>query len=117
MIVDVSTTGPWLYATGAGSNSPYISESSNPMQGVIRYMSGRTEAWNGSHWTPINEHISLGMSDQANNVLAWAHKKMTEEAYLSHLAEKHPAVADALAAVQVAEEKLKVVVALTQENT
>ena len=117
MIININTTGPWLHAYSPGSNTPYIPESSNPMQGVIRYMSGRSEAWNGSYWTPIDENVSIGMSEQANAAIDWACKKMTEEANLSVLAAKHPMIADLLNEVKLAEEKLKVAVALTQENT
>jgi hypothetical protein len=116
MIVHLSTEGPWLNVTGAGSSLPHIPENQNPMQGVLRCMGGRLEAWNGTYWTPISEYASFSLSSQANNTLAWAYKKMTQEADLLHLADQNPAVADALAAVQAAEEKLQVVIALTQEN-
>lgn len=117
MIVNLNTQGPWLQVIGVSSTSPYITESQNPMQGVLRYMSGRLEVCNGAHWISISEHASFGLSLQANDALEWVQKKMMEEAALSRLAEQYPAVADAVNTVKLAEEKLQVVVTLTQENT
>ena len=59
----------------------------------------------------------LDMNSITKDVLEWAERKMHEEKQRDALARQHPAVSDALAAVRATEEKLKVVVALTQENT
>jgi hypothetical protein len=46
--------------------------------------------------------------------ISWVNQKRGEEIKIKELAERHPAVADQLAAVREAEEKLRVVTALVQ---
>lgn len=118
MIKHIISTSPWLTSNNSsGSNLPYISGSDDPMRGVIRLMNGQMESWSGAGCLSINSGSAyIDLSDQAKSVLVWAEKKMREEATALALAEKHPAVADALREVGQAEEKLKVVLALTQEN-
>jgi hypothetical protein len=54
----------------------------------------------------------VGLTANAEEALAWAWLKMTQEAAAQALAEKHPTVADALDAVRLAEQQLQTVVAL-----
>ena len=87
------------------------------MRGVIRLMNGRMESWSGAGWLPIvSGSAYIDVSEQAKSVLQWAERKMQEEAAALALAEKHPAVADAIKDLKQAEEKLSVLVALTKEN-
>jgi hypothetical protein len=46
--------------------------------------------------------------------IAWASQQRHDEMKIKELAERHPAVADQLAAVQEAEEKLRMVTLLVQ---
>ena len=108
---------PWLMGS-ASSNLPYIPAiPRDPMQGVVRVTQGRAEVYNGGCWIGMpNSTAYLDMSAPAKIILEWASEKMHEERRQKELAKQHPAVADALAAVQLAEEKLQVVIAITQEN-
>lgn len=117
MIDHIVSTSPWITTSGSGSTSPYISSGEEPMRGVIRLINGRMEAWSGAGWLAIPSSSSyIDLADSAKTVLQWAERKMQEEARALALAEKHPAVADAIKDVKQAEEKLSVLVALTQEN-
>lgn len=97
---------------------PYIpSISGDPMQGVIRAVNRRLEIYNGGHWSvPPQSTAYLDMGHRTKEILEWASKKMYTEQHYAELALQHPAVSDALDAVRVAQDKLNVVVALTQEN-
>ena len=118
MIDHVISTSPWINSSGGSSNLPYITGGEDPMRGVVRVMNGRIEAWSGAGWISIPSNSAyIDVSDSGKTVLEWAEKKMQEEARSLALAEKHPAVADAVAQLHNAEEQLKVVIALTQENT
>ena len=54
----------------------------------------------------------IALTPDAETLLDWARAKRDEEWRIAALAEKHPTVADALAAVELAREKLQVVTAL-----
>lgn len=117
MIEHITASSPWLTTSNGGSTLPYISGGEDPMRGVIRIMNGRMEAWSGAGWISVAPNSSyIDVSEQAKSVLQWAEKKMQEEATALALAEKHPAVADAIKDFKQAEEKLSVLVALTKEN-
>jgi len=118
MISHVYVTGPWLKGSSS-MNLPYVPLlPDNPMQGIIRINSyGQMELNNGGLWKTFSQntaHVETTMS--VNNILEWAEKKMVEEQKYAKLASQNTAVADALEAVHTAEEKLRVVVALTKET-
>jgi hypothetical protein len=112
-----SNPGPWLNGASSPAHIPTIYDNNKPMQGVMRVVDGKMQAWDGSEWkTIIPGTAYIDLSEHAKRILAWAEDKMADEARIDHLAKQHPAVADALALVATAQEKLKIVVALTQEN-
>jgi hypothetical protein len=55
----------------------------------------------------------VGLNGDAESLLDWARIKRDEESRIVALAAKHPTVADAAAAVKLAEQKLQAVIALT----
>jgi hypothetical protein len=73
------------------------------------------EVYDGSLWQPIQmDTVNLSLTSDAVDAIAWADQKRHEELRMQTLAEKHPAVADQLAAVREAEEKLRMVTLLVQ---
>ena len=73
------------------------------------------EVWNGQMWQSFNmSDVSLSLTSDAVEAIAWADQKRQEEMKIKALAEQHPAVADQMAAVREAEEKLRMVAALVQ---
>ena len=110
--------GPWLKGS-SGMNLPYVPLLiDNPMQGVIRINSyGQLELNSGGYWQSFSQNTSyVDTTMSTNAILEWAQRKMMEEQRYAKLAEQSTAVADALEAVHTAEEQLRVVVSLTQEN-
>jgi hypothetical protein len=59
----------------------------------------------------------ISLSSDAETLLDWARAKRDEEWRIAALAAKHPTVADALTAVQLAREKLQVVTLLCDTDT
>jgi hypothetical protein len=59
----------------------------------------------------------ISLTSDAEALLDWARVKRDEEWRIAALAAKHPTVADALAAVQLAKEKLQVVTALCDTDS
>jgi hypothetical protein len=73
----------------------------------------RIEVWDGQMWQPLlMTDVSVSLTGDAVEAIAWADLKRQEEHDIQTLAEKYPAVADQLAAVREAEEKLRMTVEL-----
>jgi hypothetical protein len=73
----------------------------------------RIEVWDGQMWQPLlMTDVSVSLTQDAADAIAWADQKRQEEMKIKALVEQHPAVADQLAAVREAEEKLRMTVEL-----
>jgi len=118
MIKAIHQSGRYMQVIG-GSASTYVN--GNPhAQGVgnLRFNTSgqRLEVYDGSSWLELNmPHVSVGLNPDAEAAIEWAHRQMTEEKRLEALAKDHPAVADAVAAVEKAQEQVRIVTALVQE--
>lgn len=93
----------------------YNNNSANTLVGQVRY-NGSTqnmEVYDGNTWLTMSSgYPTIELSGEVQMVLNWARTKMAEESRIRELAAKHPTVADALQAVAVAEEQVKIVTAL-----
>ena len=109
MITSIYGTSP--YITVSNPTGPYISPGA-ASAGMLRYHNNHMEVYDGAAWLNLSGGSSVGLTAIADEALAWAIKKMTQERAAQDLAQKHPAVADALDAVRLAEQQLQTVVAL-----
>ena len=109
MITNIYGTSP--YITVSNPTGPYISPGA-ASAGLVRYHNNHMQVYDGNAWLSLGGGSSVGLTAIADEALAWAIKKMTQERAAQDLAQKHPAVADALDAVRLAEQQLQTVVAL-----
>ena len=115
MIKNIHARGRYMQIMG-GSASTYVN--ANPgAQGVgnLRFNTSgqRLEVYDGSSWQELNmPHASVGLNGVAEEAIDWVQRQMAEEKRLSVLAKEHPAVADALEAVEQAQERVRIVAAL-----
>jgi len=73
------------------------------------------EVYDGTMWHPIQmDTVNVSLTPDAVAAIAWASQQRHDEMKIKELAERHPAVADQVAAVQQAEEKLRMVTLLVQ---
>lgn len=73
------------------------------------------EVWDGQMWQPFRmSEVSVSLTSDAVEAIDWVNHKRKEEHDIQVLAEKYPAVADQLAAVREAEEKLRMITLLVQ---
>lgn len=89
--------------------------SGNTLVGQLRYngASQTMEVYNGASWlTMASSYPTVELAPEVQTVLNWARTKMAEEQRMRELAEKHPTVADAIAARERAEEAVRIAVAL-----
>ena len=117
MIKNVYGSGPYL-TTLNNSATNYMNNFSGA-QGLgnmqFNTTNQRIEVWDGQMWQPMQmTDVSVSLTQDAVEAIDWVNQKRVEEHKIKALAEQHPAVADQLAAVREAEEKLRMTAALVQ---
>jgi hypothetical protein len=112
----IASSSPWVVISG-NPNKPYVAQNDKPMQGVLRMVNSTYQVYDGSSWIPFYETTaSVALTPQAHKILDWAENKMMHEELAAKLAKENPTVADALASVKEAEERLKLVLILMDKN-
>jgi lipid II:glycine glycyltransferase (peptidoglycan interpeptide bridge formation enzyme) len=87
------------------------------MQGAVRVINGQQEVWNGTTWMGMyGGSVTINLTKRAEAIIEWADKKMAQEHRAEELAKTKPAVADALTAVNRAQEQLEIILQLTEEQ-
>ena len=109
--------GTGLVTTGGTAMQPYISPGSQSA-GILRYNSSlrNIEVYDGIAWLPLSGGpTQISLDGPTQEAVQWVRRRMEQEKRLEELAKKHPAVADAAAAVEHAQEQLDIVTALVQK--
>lgn len=109
----------YIQVSGGSYTNPYISPGANGA-GMVRWNSSMNclEVNDGNSWQQIQSaYPMISLTSDAETLLDWARAKRDEEWRIAALAAKHPTVADALAAVQLAKEKLQVVTLLCDTDS
>ena len=109
----------YIQVSGGSHTNPYISPGASGA-GMVRWNSSMNclEVNDGNSWQQIQSaHPMISLTPDAETLLDWARAKRDEEWRIAALAAKNPTVADALAAVQLAKEKLQVVTALCDTDS
>jgi hypothetical protein len=110
MITNVYSNSAFVTVTSAVSG-PYINPGS-PSAGMMRYHNQQVQVYDGSSWLATGSSANVGLSPEAEEIMAWAREKMRAEREARAMAEQYPAVADALNTVWESEQQLKTIVAL-----
>jgi hypothetical protein len=117
MIKNVTGNSRYLvvYSNGAGN---YVNNFSGAQGlGNMRFntITQSSEFFDGQIWQPLRmSDVSVNLTQDAVDAIDWVNQKRVEEHDIRVLAEKYPAVADQLAAVREAEEKLRMITLLVQ---
>ena len=93
-----------------------IQNTGNSLIGSVRYngSSQNLEVYDGNSWMIVSaSYPTIELAPHVQAVVTWAQIKMAEEAKLKELAAKHPTVADAVEDLRLAEERVRIVAALT----
>jgi hypothetical protein len=109
----------YIQVSGGMFTNPYISPGASGA-GMVRWSPSMNclEVNDGNSWQQIHSaHPMITLTPDAEILLDWVKQKQAEELRIAALAAKHPTVADALAAVQLAKEKLQVVTALCDTDS
>ena len=109
-----------IIVDGGYPSYPYFSMNTlNPVCGMMRLNSGNQniEVFDGSCWQMLNGAIPMiSLSDETEKILAWARKKMEDEAYILGLSREYPAVKDLMDQQNDIKHKIDMVVALVKEE-
>ena len=106
------TSGAGIHVSGSVYNSPYI-DSTRSSAGMVRYIGNNLEVYDGSSWLPLqSSYPQIELDGVTQEAIQWTRRQMEEEKRMLELARNHPAVADALAAKERAEEAVRIAVAL-----
>lgn len=110
--------GANVIVSGGNTSVPYVNQNiSNPMQGMIRVWGTDMQVFDGSNWMNMaTSYATVDLSPEAQTLLQWAREKRDEESQRKALALSHPAVANAIEAVEKAEKQLDLVVKLSKEH-
>jgi hypothetical protein len=102
--------------TGAYINKNYGGDQF--MTGDMRYdmESQVIKVFDGKNWQSLyGGTATINLTNEAQQLFEWAKDKRDQEQQLLELAKAHPALQDALEALQRAEDQVKIVAALVQE--
>ena len=111
MIKSVVTQGPYLVINGGYHNFPYISPGTVGA-GHVRWNSNTSEMEvnDGVTWRSLcANNTSISLTNDAQDALSWALKKMQEEREFKERMQRHPGLRDTW-------EKFKIMEALCQED-
>ena len=106
------TGGQGIMVSGSAYSAPYV-DTSRPSAGMVRYNNGNIEVYDGGSWLVMqSSYPTIELDSETREILRWAQNRMVEEERMKALADKHPAVADALSARERADEAVRIAVAL-----
>lgn len=109
------TPGPGIHIAGTNYSTPYV-DMTRPSAGMLRSNGSSVEVYDGSVWLMLSAGFpQIELDGVTQEAIQWVRRKMEDEKRLLELAKKHPAVQDALEALQRAEDQVKIVAALVQE--
>ena len=125
MIKGVSPIGRYINISGGTGGAPYISPGSAGA-GMVRWNPNMSqlEVNDGNSWLPLStSYASIGLTEEAMQLLDWAKRKMIEEEAMLSLPSDHPAmkiakqnVNRAKQSLKEAEEQLKITSILSEEQ-
>jgi hypothetical protein len=80
---------------------------------MVRFIGNNFEVYDGASWLPLqSSYPQIELDGVTQEALQWTRRQMEKEKRMLDLAKTHPTVADALAAVETAQEQLNIVVTL-----
>lgn len=111
-----STSSDWLTAYSNPGATPYINPT-QPMTGMLRYNNNQMQVYDGGHWQTVGGGTAtVDLTARTKRILEWAEREMLEQEKFQQLAKKHQAMEDALNSVREAQEKLRIIAILVEEE-
>jgi hypothetical protein len=104
----MGTTG--VTVAGATTSWPYVpTNSSNPMQGMLRINNSEMEVFNGSAWQTIyGSHATVSLDQETQDLILWAKAQRQMAMNRLTLAQNNPALMKALEKLKKAEDDFEI---------
>ena len=119
MIKGITQTGRYTQVTGGSASSTYVNNySGQPGVGNMRYnpSTSNIEVFDGSAWVMLSTtYASVGLTGEAEALLDWAREQRNKQWEYEAMAKDHPAVQNALMALERAKEQLDLVYKLSKD--
>jgi hypothetical protein len=117
MIKGITPTGKYVAVSGGQLSGPYISPGSVGA-GIVRWNANTSqfEVNDGNSWQSFpSSYLSVGLNNQAEEILDWASQKMFEDRELEKLSQDNPAVKAALENLNKAKDQLRATIILSKD--
>lgn len=120
MIKGITSNGRYIQVSGGGTSWPYVNQYSGSLNvGQLRYnpSSQNMEVYDGNNWQIITaSYATVQLNGEAESLLDWAREQRNKQWEMESLAKDHPAVKNAIEAVNRAKEQLDLVYKLSKEE-
>lgn len=94
-MIDGIATSTSRYITTYNNPAAYIN-TGNPGSGLMRYLNGSVEVYDGYSWIRLSGGLShVGLTTEAQEILDWADRTRREELLEKDMLEKYPALKSA----------------------
>ena len=118
MIQSIMSTSPCLVVDNGMASNYHISiNSAAENAGAMRWSIAGVEVFNGSTWQHLHTaHSTVNLSGAAETAIMWALSEMQKQKDRKAKAQSHPALANAHAAIEKAEEQFDMLSSLIDSN-
>lgn len=120
MIKGITSSGKYVMVSGSSAGTYVNGYSGAQGVGNMRYNTTNQsmEVFDGNNWIMLNmSHSSIGLTPDAESILDWACEERERRFKAERMAKTNVTVADALERMREAEQQLKVIIALCEEET
>lgn len=113
------TGGPNVIVNGGNASWPYInSNSSNPIQGMIRLNGSDMQVFDGNTWLNLSSgYASVSLDADAQDLLQWARTQRQLDLNRKTLIKNNPALQKAYESIQRAEANFDILAKFVENDT
>ena len=110
--------GNGVVVDGGNTVLPYVPmNNENPIQGMIRVWGTDLQVFNGSNWTQLQaSYATVRLDPNSESLLAWCNAQRTMAMRRLELAEKNPALMNALEAIKKAEDNYEILAKFVEHD-
>ena len=107
-----------IVVNGGNTTLPYVPmNNENPIQGMIRVWGTDLQMFNGSGWTQLQtSYATVSLDPNTESLLKWCEAQRTMAMRRLELAEKNPALMNALEAIKKAEDNYEILAKFVEND-
>ena len=111
-------SGPGINVQNATVNWPYItSNSSNPIQGMLRINNQDLQVFDGSTWMNVSMgYPTVELTGEVQSIIQWAREERNRQLERTRLVKDNPALQKALEAIERAESNFDLIAKFVEHD-